>query len=131
MKVNINHKTHLCSPLQKNPDRDFKQESIIQINTRHVLCLLNIWFKDIWQSRFYMYSMIWCTLGFFLCLFVWGFSSNSRIFHSCGDVTIAGEGLHILTYARYLWPMSSDGSLACHTFSNTGYPFIMIISEDP
>ena len=66
MKVNINHKTHLCSPLQKNPDRDFKQESIIQINTRHVLCLLNIGFKDIWQSRFYMYSMIWCTLVFFM-----------------------------------------------------------------
>ena len=34
-------------------------------------------------------------------LFVWGFSSNSRIFHSYGDFTIAGEGLQILTYARH------------------------------
>ena len=108
MKVNINHKTHLCSPLQKNPDRDFKQESIIQINTRHVLCLLNIWFKDIWQSRFYMYSMIWCTLGFFMFV--------------CLGFFVQLENFSL---------MSSDGSLACHTFSDTGYPFIMIISEDP
>ena len=31
------------------------------------------------------------------------------------------------------WPMplSSEGSLACHTYFNTGHPFIMVISEDP
>ena len=34
----------------------------------------------------------------FVC-FVWSFSSYSRIFQSFGDVTIAGGGLHILTYA--------------------------------
>ena len=34
----------------------------------------------------------------FVCLFVcFGFSSHWRIFHSYGDVTIAGEGLQILT----------------------------------
>ena len=47
--------------------------------------------------------------------FVWGFSSHLRIFHLYGDVTIAGEGLQILTYARHVWPLSSEGSLACHT----------------
>ena len=36
--------------------------------------------------------------GFFFC-FV--FLSHSRIFHMYGDVTIAGEGLQILTYARH------------------------------
>ena len=35
----------------------------------------------------------------FKFLFVWNFSSHSRIFHSFGDVTITGEGLQILTYA--------------------------------
>ena len=30
-----------------------------------------------------------------------GFSSHSRIIHSYGDVTIAGEGLQILIYARH------------------------------
>ena len=56
---------------------------------------------------------------------------HSRIFHSYGDVIIAGEGLQILTYARHSWPLSSEGSLTCHTYCDTGLPFIMVISEDP
>ena len=67
---------------------------------------------------------------FVFCLFVWGFSSHSRIFHSYGDVTIAGEGLN-MTYARHSWPLSSEGSLACHTYWNTEHPFTMVIAEDP
>ena len=63
-----------------------------------------------------------------VCLFIWSLSFHSRIFHSYGEVTIAGEGLQILTYARYSWPLSSEGSLAC---CDTGLPFIMVISEDP
>ena len=66
----------------------------------------------------------------FDCLFVWSFSSHSRIFHSFGDVTIAGEGLQILTFFRHLWPLSSEGSLACQTHCDTGHPFIMVIYED-
>ena len=42
-------------------------------------------------------------------LFVWGLSYHSWI----------------LTYARYLWPLSSEGSLACYTYCNTGHPFII------
>ena len=45
------------------------------------------------------------------------------------DVTIAGEGLQILNNARHSWPLSSEGSLACHTYCVTGYPFIMVIPE--
>ena len=33
-----------------------------------------------------------------------------------GDVTITGEGLIIFTYARHLWPLSSESSLACHPY---------------
>ena len=57
--------------------------------------------------------------------------SHSKIFHSIGDVTIVGEGLQILTYARHLWQLSSKGSLACHTFCDTGHLIIMVKSEDP
>ena len=64
-------------------------------------------------------------------LFVWSLSSHSRIFHSYGDVTIADEGLQILTYARHWWPLSSEASLTCHTYCDKGLPFIMVISEDP
>ena len=67
----------------------------------------------------------------FLCLFNWSLSSHSKIFHSYGDVTITGEGLQILTYARHSWPLSSEGSLACHIYCDMGHPFIMVISEDP
>ena len=77
------------------------------------------------------------TVASFVCLFVWGLSSHSRIFHSYGDITtmaaaITGEGLQILTnYARHLWPLSSEGSLACHIYCDTGHPFIMVIVRGP
>ena len=41
---------------------------------------------------------------YFVCLFVWRFSSYSRLFHSYGDVTIIGKGLQILAYVRHSWP---------------------------
>ena len=46
-------------------------------------------------------------------------NKNSRIFHSYGDVTITDEGLQILTYTWHSWPLSSEGSLACHTYCDT------------
>ena len=45
-------------------------------------------------------------------------------FHLYGDVTIADEGLQILTYAR---SQSSEGFLACNTYCDTGHPFLMVI----
>ena len=59
------------------------------------------------------------------------FASHSRIFQSCGDVTIVGKRLQIFNYARHSWPWSSEGSFSCHTYNNTGHPFIIVISEDP
>ena len=65
------------------------------------------------------------------CFFDWVSSSHSKICHSYGDVTIDDEGLQILTYARHAWSLSREGSLAYHTYFDTGNPFIMVISEDP
>ena len=67
----------------------------------------------------------------FVCLFVWGFSTHSRIFQSFGDVTIGGKILQILTYARHSWPLSSQGPWTCHTYCDKCQPFIMVISDDP
>ena len=67
----------------------------------------------------------------FVCLFVWSFPSHSRIFHSFENVTIAGEGLQILTYARHSWQLSIEGSFAYYTYCDTRQPFLMVISEDP
>ena len=49
---------------------------------------------------------------FFVC------TSHSRMFYSYGDVTITEEGLQILTFAQHSWPLSSQGSLAGHTYCN-------------
>ena len=62
------------------------------------------------------YTSNYKTFIWHLRLFIWGFSSHLRIFQSYGDVTMTGEGLLILTYARHLWPLNSEGSLACHTY---------------
>ena len=71
--------------------------------------------RQIDQTNFYI-KIIFSIMGhdsvcLFVCLFVgfffWSFSSDSRIFHSYGDVTIAGEGLHNLIYARHSWSLSS------------------------
>ena len=41
----------------------------------------------------------------------------TREFHSYEDVTITGEGLHIFTQnAWHSWSLSSECSLACHTY---------------
>ena len=69
-------------------------------------------------------------VSLFVCL--WFFVPLERIFHSYGDVTITGEGLQILTYARHFWLFSSVVSLVCHTYCNKlGHPFTMVISKDP
>ena len=31
-----------------------------------------------------------------------------------------------LTYTRHSWPLDSEGSLACHTYCDTGHPFIIL-----
>ena len=82
---------------------------------------------------FVLSSLVLCVFIFFVffVLEFWSFSSHSRIFHSFRDVTIAGEGLQNFTYARHSWPLSSEGSLACHTYYDTGHPFMKVISEDP
>ena len=59
--------------------------------------------------------------GFDIVLFVCLFVCLFRIFLSFGYVTIAGEGLQILTFARHLWVLISEDSLVCHTFCDTGY----------
>ena len=44
-----------------------------------------------------------------------GFIPNEN-FSLIGDITIAGEGMEMFTYARHSWPMSNEESLTCHTF---------------
>ena len=41
--------------------------------------------------------------------------------------TINDERLQIVFFAQHLGLLSFEGSLACHTYSNTGYAFIIVI----
>ena len=54
-------------------------------------------------------------------------SSTREFFTHIETSTITGEGLQILINDRHLWPLSSEGSLACHTYCDTGHPFIMVL----
>ena len=58
------------------------------------------------------------------------FCLTREFFNSYGNVTITGEGPQILIYAKQSWSVSSDGSLACHTYADMGHLFIMVISKD-
>ena len=58
-----------------------------------------------------------------------GFRPIREFLHSFGDVTITGDAT-ILTYTRYSWQLSSEDSLTCHTYCDTGQPFIIVITSD-
>ena len=75
--------------------------------------------------------MVFENQTWFVCLEFFVPLENVSLIWRFGDITTAVEGLQILTYARHLWPLSSEGSLACHTYCDTGHPFIKVISKDP
>ena len=70
-----------------------------------------------------------------ICLFVCGLTFNSRILEkisSCRghiEVSITAQGLQIFNW--HSWPLSTEGSLSCHAYCDTGHSFPMVISEDP
>ena len=117
-----------------------QRQTIAESNIRMSMCIkgytLKTTLKQITRIDVYHEWYQWCTFlassCHYVCLFVWSLSSHSRIFHLFWDVTIVGEGLQILTYARHIWLLSSEGSLACHTYCDTYGPSVYNgISEDP
>ena len=105
---------------------------IVLVFDKKMSYLHTSFFRNLCTPQHNLLTMVIMT-NFFVCLFVWGFSSHLIIVHSYGDVTIAGEGLQILTCARHSRPLSSESSLACHTYCDTGIHLksFMVISEDP
>ena len=63
-----------------------------------------------------------------LCFYFFYFLSPLENYSLIGDVTIANEGLQMLTFALHLLPFSSEGSLVCLTNCDTGNPFIYLLS---
>ena len=79
--------------------------------------------QALWNFKFLFVKILCVCLVFF---FVY-----SRIVYWHKDVTIAGEGLQILTFARHTWPLRSEGSLVCHAYCDTGHLFIKVSLQDP
>ena len=84
--------------------------------------------SNVWNYVYVSTTSTWKNL--FIVWFVC-FEFTVPLFHSFVNVTIIGEELQFFTYARDSWPLSSEGFLACHTYCDTGHPFIMVISENP
>ena len=86
-------------------------------------------------SILYAWVYNWPCFPIFLLVYLGYFWSHSRIFFTHMKTydmeTINGEELQLLTYAWHSWPLSSEGSLACHTCCATDLPFIVVISEGP
>ena len=97
---------------------------------------VNVYDAETKRSVRGMYSSndLYSVEDLFVCLFVFEFFVPFEYFLIIWrrhQFTSTGEGLQIFTYTRHLWPLSKEGSLAFHTYCDTGHPFIMVISEDP
>ena len=67
-----------------------------------------------------------------ICFCLFGFYRPTREFFTHLETSpLPVKGFKFFTYARHSWPLSSEGSLACHTYCDTVHPFIMVIFEDP
>jgi hypothetical protein len=73
---------------------------------------------------------------FFVCfesqmfLFVCN-ESHEQFFSYQAAVTITGDGAANLDLCLALTAFSSEGPLTCHTFSDTGPPFLRSYPKDP
>jgi hypothetical protein len=65
-----------------------------------------------------------------ICLFVC-FESHEQFFSYLATVTITGDGAENLDLCLARTAFSSEGSFTCHTYCDTGPPFLRSYSKDP
>jgi hypothetical protein len=65
-----------------------------------------------------------------ICLFVC-FESHEQFFSYLVTVTITGDGAANLDLCLALTAFSSEGSFTCHTYCDTGPPFLRSYPKDP
>ena len=56
-------------------------------------------------------------------LLVWVFRPTWEFFTHMETLPLPMKGCNFMTYIRHSLPLSSEGSLACYTYCNTGLPF--------
>jgi hypothetical protein len=69
----------------------------------------------------------------FICLFVclFSFETHEEFFSYLANVTITGDGAANLDLCLALTAFSSESSFTCHTYSDTGPPFLSSYPKDP
>ena len=73
-----------------------------------------------------------CLFGFFFLVCLFGVLRPTwEFFTHIETPPVLVKGFKFLTYSQHLWPLSSDSSLTCYIYYDTGHLFIIIISEDP
>jgi hypothetical protein len=70
-----------------------------------------------------------CYNHIFVCLFC--FESHEQCFSYLATVTITDDGAAILDLCLALTAFSSEGSFTCHTYCDTGPPFLRSYPKDP
>ena len=82
-----------------------------------------------WGDNIQTKQNLFTTFDFF-CLYG-VYRPTRKVFIHMETSSLSVKGCKFLIYARHSWSLSSKDSLACHTYSDTGYTFIMVNSEDP
>jgi hypothetical protein len=71
------------------------------------------------------------TVVVMLCLFVFYFESHEQFFSYLATVTITGDRAANLELCLALTTISSEGFFTCHTYCDTGPPFLRSYPKDP
>ena len=95
-------KKGVALPLTKLKTQSFK-DAVCQVWLKSSQNVLEFFFQTL---SIYLHSFVVIFL-LFVCWLVLSFSSHSRNVYSFGDVTIVGEDLQMLNYARHSCPLSS------------------------
>jgi hypothetical protein len=106
------HKLH-CDGILSNPWLDCIQK---------ILNMSGV--SNIWQEE--LADQLVC----FVCLNVC-FESHEQFFSYLATVTITGDGAANLDLCLALMAFSSEGSFTCHTYCDTGPPFLWSYPKDP
>ena len=104
----------------------------IQLYCPHQRYATAINLNIVWSLDKYDSILVDCWTRFLFCLFclfcLFGVNGPIREFFT--HVETSPLPVQIMTYARHSWTLSSEGSLACHTYCDRGHPFITVISKD-
>ena len=118
---------------------------IIKLPNKNVLCYFFAFIKQtrdvihvtqkIYDCNYLIHvALIYNAYRLMLCLFIYLYGF---FFRSTREFSLIWKRLHCrwrvanFDLTRQSWPLSSEGSLAFHTYCDTSHQFIMVISEGP